>query len=309
MSARGQKGHLLPGFGLNMGSAVLYLSLLVLIPLAGIFFKGFSDGWAHFVHAAFGPRALASYKVTFGASLVGASINVVFGLITAWVLVRYSFPGKRFIDALVDLPFALPTAVAGIALTSLYTPDGWIGWWFSTAGPFGFLFTDTSLLARLLPKDFWLSDCFKPDGLHIAYTELGIIVALTFIGLPFVVRTVQPVLQDLGGEFEEAAASLGANRRQIFWRVILPELMPSLLTGFALAFARAVGEYGSVIFIAGNMPMKTEISPLLIMTKLEQFDYSGAAAIAGVMLVTSFVMLLVINLIQWWNSRYYGDRN
>jgi sulfate transport system permease protein len=309
MAARIQKGHLLPGFGLSMGYAVLYLSLLVLIPLAGVFFKGFSQGWAHFAHAAFDARALASYKVTFGASLVGATINAVFGLITAWVLVRYSFPGKRIIDALVDLPFALPTAVAGIALTSLYTPNGWIGWLFSTAGPFGFLFTDTGPLARVLPKGFWLSGCLRPDGLHIAYTELGIIVALTFIGLPFVVRTVQPVLQDLSAEFEEAAASLGANRRQIFWRVILPELRPALLTGFALAFARAVGEYGSVIFIAGNMPMKTEISPLLIMTKLEQFDYAGAAAIAAVLLVVSFLLLLLINVLQWWSSRYYGGRS
>ena len=308
MEARVQKGHLLPGFNLSMGFAVLYLSLMILIPLGGIFFKGFSEGWAHFLHAAFDRRALASYEVTFGASLVGASINVVFGLITAWVLVRYSFPGKRIIDALVDLPFALPTAVAGIALTSLYTPNGWIGRLFTTAGPFGFLFTDTGPIARVVPKGFWLAGCLTPDGLHIAYTELGIIVALTFIGLPFVVRTVQPVLQDLSGEFEEAAASLGANRRQIFRRVILPELMPSLLTGFALAFARAVGEYGSVIFIAGNMPMKTEISALLIMTKLEQFDYAGAAAIAVVMLVFSFVLLFAINVIQWWSSRYYEGR-
>jgi len=318
MFFRPQKRHRrLPGFGLTMGFTVLYLSLLILIPLGAVFFKGFSDGYAHFWHSAFDPRALASYKVTFRASFIGACINVVFGLLTAWVLVRYNFPGKRLIDALVDLPFALPTAVAGIALTTLYSPKGWIGSFFfnkdgvteegATEG-LACWFRPDSPLGHLIPAQSWLGASFTKNGLSIAYTELGIIVALTFIGLPFVVRTVQPVLQDVSLELEEAAASLGATRSQTFWRVILPELMPAIWTGFALAFARALGEYGSVIFIAGNRPMMTEISPLLIITKLEQFDYSGAAAIATVMLTVSFLLLLAINLIQHWSSRFY-ERN
>ena len=263
----------LPGFGLSVGMTIAYLSLLVLIPLSTIFVKSLGFGWASFWHSATSPRVMASYKVTLLTSLASAVANAVFGLLVAWVLVRYRFPGRKLLDAMIDLPFALPTAVAGIALTTLYARNGWLG-------------------SRL-----------EPLGITVAYTELGIIVALIFIGMPFVVRTVQPVLQDLEAEIEEAAASLGATRWQTFHRVLLPALGPALLTGFALSFARAVGEYGSVVFISGNMPMRTEIAPLLIMTKLEQFDYPGATAIAVVMLVTSFGLLLAINLLQWWSRR------
>lgn len=267
------KSHsVLPGFGPALGFTVFYLSLVVLIPLSAAFIKTFELSWSEFVDVISTPRMVASYKLTFGASLLGAGLNMVFGLIVAWVLVRYTFPGKKIVDALVDLPFALPTAVAGITLSALYASNGWIG----------------SLL--------------EPHGIKVAYTPVGIVVALTFIGLPFVVRTVQPVLEDLEGEVEEAAASLGASRWQTFARVIFPALMPALLTGFALAFARAVGEYGSVIFIAGNMPMVSEITPLLIITKLEQYEYSHATAIAVVMLVLSFLLLLFVNLLQWWSS-------
>jgi sulfate transport system permease protein len=263
----------LPGFDLALGFAVLYLSLVVLLPLSAVFLKTFTLTWQGFVDAAFSPRVMASYRLTFGASLLAALVNAVFGLLVCWVLVRYGFPGKRVVDALVDLPFALPTAVAGIALTALYAPNGWVG--------------------SLLP--------FK-----VAFTPLGVFVALTFIGLPFVVRTVQPILEDLQKELEEAAATLGANRMQTFVRVILPTLAPALLTGFALAFARALGEYGSVIFIAGNMPMVSEITPLLIVTKLEQYDVAGATAIATVMLVIAFSLLLFINLLQGWARRRQG---
>ncbi len=256
-----------------MGFTLLYLSLIVLIPLAAIVYKTTSLTWDQFWHAVGDPRALAAYRLSFGASLIGAVINLVFGLLVAWVLVRYTFPGKRLVDMLVDLPFALPTAVAGISLTAVYAPNGWIG--------------------RYL----------EPLGIKAAFTPLGVVVALTFEGLPFVVRTVQPVLQDLEAEFEEAAASLGAGRLQIFARILLPSLVPPLLTGFTLAFARGVGEYGSVVFISGNMPMRTEIAPLLIVTKLEQYDYAGATAIALVMLAASFVLLLTINLLQAWTRR------
>lgn len=255
----------LPGFGLTLGFTLTYLGLIVLLPLSTIFVKAASGGWAAFWAAATAPRVLASYRLSFGASFVAAAINVVFGLLVAWVLVRYRFPGKKLVDAIVDFPFALPTAVAGIALTTLYAPNGWIG-----------------SLVRV----------------RVAYTQLGVVVALTFIGLPFVVRTVQPVLENLEPEIEEAAASLGASRWATFRRVLLPSISPALFTGFALAFARAIGEYGSVVFIAGNMPMRTEIAPLLIMTKLDQFDYAGAAAIATVMLVVSFALLLTINALQ-----------
>lgn len=264
---------ILPGFGLTMGYSILYLSLIVLIPLVAIFLSAASMSWSGFWGTVTSPRVLASYKLSLGASLVGAAINAVFGLLVAWALVRYEFPGRRIVDAMIDLPFALPTAVAGIALTTLYAPTGWIG--------------------RLL----------EPLGIKVAFTPLGVVVALTFIGLPFVVRTVQPVLQDLDREMEEAAASLGAHRLQIFRRVILPEVLPSLLTGFAMAFARALSEYGSVVFISGNMPMRTEIVPLLIITKLGEFDYAGATAIAVVMLVLSFALLLVVNLLQKWTAR------
>lgn len=270
------KKSVLPGFGLSLGLAALYASLIVFIPLAGLVIKSLELSWAELWDVVSNARSVASYQLTFGAALVAAAINLVFGLIVAWVLVRYDFFGKRVIDALVDLPFALPTAVAGIALTALYTTKGWVGQW------------------------FWLAD------IKIAYTWLGVTIALTFIGLPFVVRTVQPVLADLEAEVEEAAASLGASRGQTFVRVLLPALLPSLLTGFALAFARAVGEYGSVVFISGNMPYKTEITPLLIMTKLEQFDYAGAAALGTVMLVFSFVLLLLINLLQHWSNKRVG---
>jgi sulfate/thiosulfate transport system permease protein len=266
--------RVLPGFGLTLGFTLLYLSLIVLIPLSTLALKTASMGWGPFWATVTSPRVVASYRLTFGASLVAAVINAVFGLIVAWVLVRYRFPGQRLVDALVDLPFALPTAVAGIALTMLYAPNGWLG--------------------RPLQEAF---------GTKVAFTPLGIVVALTFIGLPFVVRTLQPVIEDLDVEVEEAAASLGAGRRQTFARVIVPALLPAWITGFALAFARALGEYGSVVFIAGNMPMKTEITSLLIITKLEQYDYAGATAIAMVMLAASFLLLGAINRLQSWTSR------
>ena len=262
----------LPGFGLSMGFTVFYLSLIVLIPLATVFWKSGTLGWEHFWAAISDPRAVASYKLTFGASLVASLVNAVFGLLVAWVLVRYTFPGRGLVDALIDLPFALPTAVGGIALTTAYATNGWLG----------------APLEKL--------------GIKVAYTPLGITVALIFIGLPFVVRTVQPVLQELEVAVEEAAHTLGASRGQTFRRVIVPHVLPALLTGFALAFARAVGEYGSVVFIAGNMPMKTEITSLLIITKLEQYDYPGATAIAVVMLTISFAMLLLINALQRWSA-------
>ncbi|HEX7235277.1 MAG TPA: sulfate ABC transporter permease subunit CysT [Nitrosospira sp.] len=263
----------LPGFNLSLGFTLLYLSLIVLIPLSAAFIRTAALTWPEFWAAVTTPRVLASYRLTFGASFAAALVNAVFGLLVAWVLVRYRFPGKKLVDALVDLPFALPTAVAGIALTALYAGNGWIG------------------------------QFFEPFGVKIAFTPLGIFVALTFIGLPFVVRTVQPVLEDIEAELEEAAATLGANRLQTFSRIIFPTVLPALMTGFALAFARAIGEYGSVIFIAGNMPMISEITPLLIITKLEQYDYAGATALAVVMLVISFIMLLIINFLQWWGRR------
>lgn len=273
-----KKKHLLPGFGLSLGVTLVYLSLIVLIPLAAVFLRTTELSWHEFWAVVTTPRVVATYKLTFGASLLAAVINLVFGLLTAWVLVRYQFFGKKVLDALVDLPFALPTAVAGIALTAIYAPNGWLGQW------------------------------LEPHGIKVAFTPLGVVVALTFIGLPFVVRTVQPVLEDFSEEAEEAAASLGANRWQTFYKIILPAIWPALLTGFSLAFARAVGEYGSVIFIAGNMPMISEITPLMIITKLEQYDYAGATAIAVVMLVISFVLLLLINLLQWWSNHRHGNQ-
>ena len=263
---------ILPGFGLALGFAVFYLSLIVLIPLSATFWKASTLTWHEFWHVVASPRAMASYRLSFGASLIGAFINLFFGVLVAWVLVRYSFPLKRLFDSLIDLPFALPTAVAGIALTTVYAPNGWLG--------------------RPL----------ESIGIHAAYTRLGVAIALTFIGLPFVVRTVQPVLEDLDKELEEAAASLGAGRWQTFSRVLLPAIWPAAITGFAMAFARAAGEYGSVIFIAGNMPMRTEITPLLIITRLQEYDYAGATAIAIAMLVVSFVLLLAINLLQRWSG-------
>ena len=271
-------GRVIPGFGLSLGFTIFYLALIVLIPLSAVFLKTFTMTWEAFWSAVTSERVVASYKLSFGASLIAASLNVIFGGIVAWVLVRYKFPGKRFIDALVDLPFALPTAVAGITLTALYSNNGWIGKY------------------------------LEQFGIKVAFTPLGVVVALTFIGLPFVVRTVQPVLEEAERELEEAAASLGASPLQTFFRVILPTIIPALLTGFALAFARATGEYGSVIFIAGNLPMVSEITPLFIITKLEQYDYAGATAIAVVMLIVSFILLLTINLLQAWTRRRAGKK-
>jgi sulfate/thiosulfate transport system permease protein len=269
MTMRNRSQSVLPGFGVSLGITCTYLSLMVLLPLATVFARSAELTGDQFWNTVTDPRVVASYRVTLSASFVAAALNTVFGLLVAWVLVRYRFPGRRLVDAMVDLPFALPTAVAGIALTTLYAPNGWVG------------------------------SYLEPFGIKVAYTWLGITVALMFIGLPFVVRTVQPVLDDLEVEVEEAAASLGARRWQTFARVILPSVGPALLTGFALAFARAIGEYGSVVFISGNMPMKTEIVPLLIITKLEQYDYAGATAVALVMLLLSFTLLLAINLLQW----------
>lgn len=277
-SVRRQSPRVLPGFGLGLGYTLVYLSLVVLIPLAMLVLKSSELGLAQIIAIATGERALAALRVTFGASLAAAAINAVFGLFVAWMLVRYEFPGKRFIDSLVDLPFALPTAVAGITLATLYAGNGWIGRW------------------------------LEPLGFKVAYTPLGIVVALTFIGLPFVVRTLQPVIEDIEPEIEEAAATLGASRWQTFARVLFPGIFPALLTGFTLAFSRALGEYGSVIFIAGNMPLISEITPLLIISKLEQYDLLGATALAVVMLVISFVLLLAINLLQWWAAnRHKGE--
>lgn len=269
-------GRVIPGFGISLGFTLFYLALIVLIPLSAVFLKTSSMSWADFWATVTSERVVASYRLSFGASLIAAAINVVFGGIVAWVLVRYQFPGKRLIDALVDLPFALPTAVAGITLTALYAHNGWIGQYLEAL------------------------------GIKVAFSPLGVVVALTFIGLPFVVRTVQPVLEEAERELEEAAASLGAPPLQTFIRVVLPTIVPALLTGFALAFARATGEYGSVIFIAGNLPMVSEITPLLIISKLEQYDYAGATAIAVVMLVFSFILLLAINLLQAWTRKRAG---
>lgn len=268
--------HALPGLGLTLGYSVVYLSLIVLIPFSALFLKTASGGWEHFWETVTAPRVVASYWVSFGISFIAAMVNGFFGFIGAWVLVRYRFPGRRILDAMVDLPFALPTAVAGIALTAIYAPNDWIG--------------------KLL----------KPYGIHVAFTQLGIFVALIFIGLPFVVRTIQPVIEGLTEDVEEAAACLGANRWQTFWRVIFPALVPSTLTGVTLAYGRAVGEYGSVVFIAGNLPFKTEITPLLIISKLEQYDYSGAASLGFVMLIVSFFVLLASNGLQAWDNKRKG---
>jgi sulfate transport system permease protein len=271
--------RVLPGFGLTLGYTLFYLSIIVLIPLSALVFKTFTLTWDEFWFAISAPRVLASYRLTFGASLIAALVNVVFGLLIAWVLVRYEFPGKKIVDALVDLPFALPTAVAGISLTALLAGNGWIGQY------------------------------LEPLGIQLAFKPVGIVIALIFISLPFIVRTVQPVLQDTEKELEEAASSLGANRWQIFTKVIFPSIAPALLTGFAMAFARAVGEYGSVIFIAGNVPMVSEITPLIIIGKLEQYDYAGATAVAVVMLVMSFVLLLLINALQGWQRQRAGAQS
>jgi sulfate/thiosulfate transport system permease protein len=275
VATKRKQHRVLPGFGLSMGYTLVYLSLIILIPIAVLFLKASTISLAEFWETVTEPRVVASYELTIYTSFIAAFVNAIFGTLIAWVLVRHEFYGKRIIDALVDLPFALPTAVAGIALTTIYAPNGWIGQY------------------------------FEAMGIKVAYTPLGIMIALTFIGLPFVVRSVQPVLQDLDQQYEEAAATLGANSLQIFVKIIFPAIFPAVLTGFALAFARALGEYGSVVFISGNMPMKTEIVPLLIITKLEQFNYAGAAAIAVVMLVFSFVLLFLINFWQWKTTKKY----
>jgi sulfate transport system permease protein len=275
-TTRQRKKKVLPGFNLTLGYTVFYLSLIVLIPLTALIFRTFSMTWEQFWEAATGPRVMAAYRLTFGASFFAAAVNVVFGLLIAWVLVRYRFPGKKIVDALVDLPFALPTAVAGIALTAILAGNGWVGQY------------------------------LEPLGIQLAFKPAGIVIALIFIGLPFVVRTVQPVLEDAEKELEEAAMSLGATRWQTFSRVILPTILPALMTGFAMAFARAIGEYGSVVFIAGNVPMESEIIPLVIIGKLEQYDYAGATAVATVMLIASFLMLLAINGLQAWQRRHMG---
>lgn len=264
------KRGVLPGFGLTMGYSVVYLSLVVLIPLSALLLNSTGLTWDKFWSVATDPRVLASYKVSFVTAAAAGLIDTVLGLLLAWVLVRYDFPGKRWFDAIIDLPFALPTAVAGVSLTAIYSQNGWIGSW------------------------------FEPLGIRLAFSPIGITLALMFIGIPFVVRTVQPVLQELDAEVEEAAATLGASRLRTFWKVVFPELLPPLLTGFALAFSRGIGEYGSVVFISGNMPMKTEIAPLLIMSKLEQFDYAGATAVAIILLTISFLLLLLINSLQRW---------
>ncbi|MBU3825229.1 MAG: sulfate ABC transporter permease subunit CysT [Candidatus Oceanisphaera merdipullorum] len=273
MSHPPRRARVIPGFGLTLGFSLLYLTFILLIPIGSLLLYTSLMSWEEFWNAVSHPQVVASYKLSFSAALIGASINLVFGALVAWVLVRYSFPGKRIVDGLIDLPFALPTAVAGIALVTLYSSSGWVGQYFNIF------------------------------GIRIAYTQAGVVLALIYIGLPFVVRTVQPVLADLEAEFEEASASLGAARFTTIRRVIFPALLPALLTGFALAFARAIGEYGSVVFISGNLPYKTEITPLLIVTKAEQYDYNGAAAIGTVMLLAAFVMLLTINGLQWWSSR------
>ena len=274
MKRKGRKKNVLPGFGLSLGITLFYLSLLVMIPLSLVFIESSQAGWEKFMETVTSDRVMHAYKISFGTAFAAAIINAVFGLLIAWVLVRYQFPGKRLIDGLIDLPFALPTAVAGITLTTLYSQEGWIGQIFNLA------------------------------NIKVSFTPLGITIALTFIGLPFVVRMVQPVLENIEKEVEEAAASLGASRIQIFLKIICPEILPALLAGFSLAFARGVGEYGSVVFIAGNMPMKTEIAPLMIMSKLEQYDYAGATAIAVVMLLVSFLFLIILNAIQLWSRKH-----
>jgi len=274
--AKRARQRVLPGFKLTLGYTVLYLCLIVLIPITALFFKTFTLSWEQFAAAVTSPRVLASYRLTFGASLIAALVNLVFGLLLAWVLVRYKFPGKKLVDALVDLPFALPTAVAGISLTALLAGNGWLGQY------------------------------LEPMGIKLAFTPAGVVIALIFVGMPFVVRTVQPVLEDAEKELEEAATALGATRLQIFTKVIFPHIAPALLTGFAMAFARAIGEYGSVIFIAGNMPMVSEITPLIIIGKLEQYDYAGATAVAVVMLLLSFALLLLINALQGWQRSRTG---
>ena len=300
------KRFTLPGFGLTLGYTLVYLTLIVLIPLSALFVKTQSGGWDHFWNSITSPQVVASYKVSFGLSLVAALINGVFGVLAAWVLVRYRFPGRRFLDAIVDLPFALPTAVAGIALTTLYAPNEWIGQFFAYNQPLGAWLAPHTPFGDWLREHAWSKPYLGRTGLKIAYSQIGILIALTFIGLPFVVRTVQPVIQDLSLDVEEAAACLGATRYQTFTRVVLPGLLPAIFTGVTLAYGRAVGEYGSVVFISGGIPFQTQITPMLIISKLEDYDYTGAAGIGFVMLVASFGILLVCNGFQAWDNRRKG---
>jgi sulfate transport system permease protein len=307
MSLFRKQRSVIPGFGLSLGFTLFYLSLIVLIPLSAVFIRTSGLSWGEFLHAAFAPRELASYKVTFLAALSAAVINGIFGTILAWVLVRYPFPGRRIIDALVDLPFALPTAVAGISLTAIYSKNGWIGSWLDPDGTNAAIYFKDGFLGHIAADWFGLQFA----GIKVAYAALGIFVAMTFIGLPFVVRTLQPVIEELEPELEEAAATLGASRLQTLRKVILPQLVPALLTGFALSFARAIGEYGSIVFISGNQPWETEITPFRIITKLEESNVAGsgvpyaqATAVAVVMLVASFILLLLINLLQKWSRRH-----
>jgi sulfate transport system permease protein len=294
---RNRHRQILPGFGLTLGYTVFYLTLIVLLPFTGLIAKSYSGTWEHFWKTVSDPQVLASFRLSFGASFLAAIINGVFGLAAAWVLVRYEFPGRRVVDALVDFPFALPTAVAGIALTTLYSENGWLGAFFKDWSD------QVQTWAATQENPNFVTTYLADFGLKTAYSPTGVLIALTFIGLPFVVRTLQPVIQDLSIDVEEAAACLGANRWQTFSRVIFPAILPALLTGIMLAFGRAVGEFGSVVFISGNLPYKTEITPWLIVSKLEQFDYTGAAALGVVMLLTSFLILLVINALEWWASR------
>lgn len=299
MKKKNKHKRVIPGFGLTMGFTMFYLSLIVLLPVAAVVIKTIPMGWQGFWESVTTARVIDSYKITFGASLIAALINLFFGILAAWVLVRYEFPGKKIIDALIDLPFALPTAVAGITLATIYAPNGLIGQYFMLINYENFPF-----LAHLpINPDGLLAQIITPEGIKISFTALGIVIALTFIGLPFVVRTIQPVLEDLDTELEEAASGLGANRWQIATRVVLPEIRPAIVTGFTLAFARAVGEFGSVVFIAGNMPYKTEITPLLIIMRLEEYDYQGATALGFSMLIISFIFLIIINAIQVWSRK------
>lgn len=309
-----RKRHTLPGFKLTLGYTLTYLCIIVLIPFAALFLKTLTGGWDHFFKAVTAPSVVASYYITFGVSFLAALMNGVFGVLGAWVLARYNFPGRRLLDAIVDLPFALPTAVAGVALTTIYASNGAIGQMFTFEGApdkplqglIGSHFAPDTAMGAWLATQAWASNFFGPTGIKMAYSQIGIFIALTFIGLPFVVRTVQPVILDLAADVEEAAATLGANRWQTFFRVIFPAILPSVLTGVMLAYGRAVGEYGSVVFISANIPFQTEITPHIIVTKLNDYDYTGAAALGFVMLVVSFIILLVSNGLQAWDRQRRG---
>lgn len=301
-----RRRHTLPGFKLTLGYTLVYLCLIVLLPFSALFLKTLTGGWEHFYKAVTAPAVVSSYYISFGISFLAAVANGIFGVLGAWVLARYQFPGRRLLDAVVDLPFALPTAVAGVALTTIYASNGLIGQLFTYQGIIGAHFAPDTAIGAWLATQEWARNFVGPVGIKIAYSQIGIFVALTFIGLPFVVRTVQPVIQDLATDVEEAAATLGANRWQTFRRVIFPSILPSVLTGVMLAYGRAVGEYGSVVFISANLPFKTEITPHIIITKLNDYDYTGAAALGFVMLVVSFIILLISNGLQAWDRQRRG---